>query len=305
MSQWKLKHVSVGARGGIWGAGAIDGTLLRLYGDTGLAGWNAARLGHADIVAAIDGGEAWCVNRQHEIWHAVDAHQPNGGHWSRVSTHSGMADAQTISVGVLDGTVWYAQSDGQLFRRQGGAWHVDPTGRAIVIAAVSRTHLWCIDPGNDIWHLEAGAWSRVATHSGASDAVSISVGMDGSVWYVDVGGALHWRDGNGWQVDPLVKATVVAAVSKDDVWCLNEAGETWHKFAGKWSKDIEVNSNELTWSYTVKHHEHLLGIVRREFKLSDKFDTMELDRILGLLVAQNPHITRDTIRPNDILRLRY
>lgn len=305
MSLWKLKHISVGANGGIWGAGAVDGTVLRLYSATGLAGWNAIRIGRAEVVAAIDGGEAWCVTKDHEIWHAVDAQLSNGGRWYRVSTESGVADAQTISVGVVDGSVWYAQTDGRLFRRESGAWRVDPTGRAEVIAAVSKSQLWCVNSAHEIWRLEGGTWSRVATQSNRADAVSISVGVDGTVWCAQADGTLSWREGGAWRVDPLVKAVVVAAVSKDDVWCIDAAGEVWHKFAGKWSQDIEMNPNEVNWTYTVKQHEHLLGIVHREFKLTDKYDNSEVDRILGLLVAQNPHITRDTIRPNDVLRLRY
>lgn len=305
MSLWTLKHLSVGANGGVWGAGALDGTVLRLYGATGSTGWNAIRVGRADVVAAIDAGEAWCVTGDHEIWHAVDAHLPKGGRWHRVSTASGLADAQTISVGVVDGSVWYARTDGRLFRRESGAWRMEPTGRAAVVAAVSKGELWCINPAREIWHLEGGAWSQVATRSGKADAASISVGVDGAVWCAQTDGTLCWREGGAWQVDPLVKAAMVAAVRKDDLWCLDVLGEVWHKFGGRWSKDIDTDPNEVNWTYTVKHHEHLLGIVHREFKLTDKYDNSEVDRILGLLVAQNPHITRDTIRPNDVLRLRY
>jgi len=60
-----------------------------------------------------------------------------------------------------------------------------------------------------------------------------------------------------------------------------------------------------TWTYTVKKHEHLMGIVRREFKLTEKSDSSEVDRLIRLIVAQNPHITRDQIRPYDVLRLQF
>ncbi|MBL8096217.1 MAG: hypothetical protein JNL73_18720 [Anaerolineales bacterium] len=304
MSLWNLKHISVGATGAIWGAGAMDGTLLRLYSDAGLTGWNATRHGRADIVAAIDGGEAWCVTSDHEIWHAVDAHLPTGGRWYKVPTQSGLADAQTISVGVVDGSVWYAQTDGRLFWRDRGRWQAEPTGRAMTVAAISKSQIWGINSAHEIWHLD-GTWSKVATHSGKADAVSIAVGVDGSVWCVQADGTLCWRDGGVWRIDPAVRATVVAAYSQDDLWCLDATGEVWHKFGGLWSKDIDTNRNEVTWTYTVKQHEHLLGIVHREFNLTDKYDNSEVDRILGLLVAQNPHITRETIRPHDVLRLRY
>lgn len=66
-------------------------------------------------------------------------------------------------------------------------------------------------------------------------------------------------------------------------------------------KDVTMS----VWVYTVKSHEHLLGIVRREFQLREKSDSAEVDRIIRLIVVQNPHITRDTIRPNDVLTLRF
>ncbi len=304
MSVWKLRTISVGATGAIWGAGAMDGTLLRLYSDTGLVGWNAVQLGRADAVAAIDRGEAWCITQDHEIWHAVDAHLPKRNRWYRVPTHSGRADAQTISVGAVDGAVWYAQTDGSLFLRGGGSWHAEEFGRATLIAAVSKSQIWCINAAHEIWHLD-GTWSKIPTHSGLADAMSISVGVDGSVWYVQADGTLCWREDNNWRIDPWVKATVVAAFTVSDVWCLDATGEVWHKFAGLWSNEIDLNRNEVNWTYTVKEHEHLLGIVHREFKLTDKYDDSEVNRIMGLLMAQNPHVTRDTMRPDDVLRLRY
>ncbi len=269
MSGLKLKYISVGKAGGIWAAGETDGTIFRLYGDAGYVGWSPDKDGKADVVAAVDWGEAWCVNKDHEIWHVENALSMDGGKWTKIPTNSGGADARTISVGVADGTVWYAQTDGKLFRREGGAWKQDPTGKATVIAAVSKDEVWCVNQAHELWHMKSGQWTKISTYSGGADAKTISVGADGTVWYAQTDGKLFRREGSGWHADPTGKATVVAAVSKDAVWCVNEKGEAWLLHDGKWTKDIEKGPAEESWVYTVGQSEHLLQIVRAQYHVQD------------------------------------
>lgn len=305
MSELKMKHISVGKAGGVWAAGVSDGTIFRLFGDAGLVGWAPDKLGKADVVAAVDWGEAWCVNKDHEIWHVENANIEGGGKWTKVPTHSAGADARTISVGAADGTVWYAQTDGKLFRREGGAWHADPTGKATAIAAVGKDQLWCVNQAREIWHMKSGQWTKIPTHSGGADAKTISVGADGTVWYAQTDDKLFRREGGAWHADPSGKATVIAAVGKDEVWCVNQAHEVWHMKNGQWTKNIEKGPNGKTWTYTVKQNDGLMEIVRREFKLKDPKDTAEINRLVDLIVAQNSHITRDRIKADDVLTLHY
>ena len=267
MSDIKLKHISVG-KNCVWAAGAADGTIFRLFGDAGLVGWAADKSGKANVVAAVDWANAWCVNQKGEIWQVTNAENlDKGGVWTKIPTQSGQADARTISVGA-DGTVWYAQTDGKLFRREGGAWQADPSGKAAVIAAVSKTQIWGVNQAREIWHLESGAWTKIPTQSGKPDAGTISAGADGTVWYAQTDGAIFRREGNTWHsVDG--RATVLAVNSKDDIWCVNSAGEVFYRLPDTWRKFVESSPNMESWIYMVRQGDHLLQIVRTQYQVQD------------------------------------
>ena len=117
MSEQKFKHISIGQDGSVWTVGKKDSTIYRLFGDAGFLGWIPDKEGKAEVLAAVDWGNVWCVNSAHEIWQLTNAESlDKGGTWTRIPTHSGQADAKTISVG-RDGTVWYAQTDGTIIRQ--------------------------------------------------------------------------------------------------------------------------------------------------------------------------------------------
>ena len=56
MSKTIFKHLSVGKDGTVWTVGKTDGTIFRLYGDAGIVGWVADKVGKAEIIAAVDWG---------------------------------------------------------------------------------------------------------------------------------------------------------------------------------------------------------------------------------------------------------
>jgi hypothetical protein len=322
MAEQKFKHISVGKDGSVWAAGKADGTIYRLYGDAGAVGWVPDKKGKAEVIAAVDWGNAWCVNKDNEIWRLKNAESlDKGGAWTKVSTHSGRADAKTISVG-NDGSVWYAQTDGAIFRtaRPGdgtGLFWVQEkvskrVGKAEVLAAVDATSVYCINKDRQIWFGQNGAWSQIPTHSGRADAKSIAVNPDGYAWYSSINGAVfrHVRPGDGvglplwgtsWDRKQMGKADVLAVGPEDLVWCLNTKGEV----DGKWQQLVEQGPDANVWTYTVTRGDGLMAIVRKEFKLKDPQDTREIGRLVNLIVAQNGIKNRDRIKPGDVLALRY
>lgn len=325
MTEQNFKHISIGKDGSVWAVGKADGTIFRLYGDAGIVGWAPDKVGKAEVIAAVDWGNAWCVNKDHEIWHLTDAESlDKGGTWTKAPTHSGRADAKTISVG-RDGSVWYAQIDGPIFRLFDNAGHVswtpDKVGKGEVIAAEDRDTIWCINKDHEIWYLmnagnlgKGGKWIQVPTHSGRADAKTISVGNDGTVWFGDMDGAVfrHVQPGDGvglprwgtsWDRKEMGKVDVLAAAAHDLVWCLNTKGEVWRAFDDKWQQLLEGGPG--MWSYKVKQGDGLMAIVRKGFNLKDPQDTQEINRLVDLIVAQNPGITRDKIKAGDALTLHY
>ena len=323
MTERRFKHISVGKDGRVWAADKTDGTIYRLYGDAGFLSWVPDKVGKADVVATVDWGNAWCVNKAHQIWHVTNAESVDkGGTWTQVPTHSGQADARSISVGA-DGSVWYAQTDGVLFRtaRPGDGtglfWvHDTKEGKVDVVAAVDATNIWGVNNANQIWHWEHSRWTQVPTHSGRADAKTISVGIDGSVWYVDTNGAVYfWQMvaevwSPAWDQSRMGKADVIAVHTQADVWCLNDKGEVWRtdkttSHSYQWQQVVERGPDEKAWTYTIKPGDGLMAIVRKKFTLKDPQDTQEINRLVDLIVAQNHRITRDKINAGDVLTLRY
>ena len=203
-------------------------------GDAGHVGWVPDKVGKAVSIAAVDWGNLWCVNKDHEIWQLTDSeNMDSGGTWTQVETHSGKADATTISVG-YDG-VFYIQTDGTLIQT--------------------------LPPG---------------------------VGVDMGLWRVVTGPG---------------KVEVVAARAQGGVWCLTESGDVWSEFDGKWEQFVE--RGPIDWTYTVQSGDNLLAIVRKAFNLKDPDNTGEINRLVDLIVAQNPGITRDRINAGDVLSLNY
>jgi hypothetical protein len=326
MTELKFEHISVGRDGSIWAAGETDGTIFRLFGDAGLLGWVPDKVGKAEIVAAVDRGNAWCVNKDHEIWQLVNADSlDKGGKWTQIPTHSGQADASTISVGRND-TIWYTRTDGTIFRTAAPGdgtnmpfWVQDKRiGKASVVAAVDSKTAWCVNKDHEIWLWQDGEWIQIPAHNGRADASTISIGNDGSVWYGSTAGAIfrHTQPGDGVSLPPWMQDTswdpkrmghadVISVNTRGDVWCLNKNGQVWRTFGRKWQQVVERGPDEKVWTYKIKPGDGLMAIVRRKFNLKDPQDTQEINRLVDLIVAQNRGITRDRIKAGDVLTLRY
>ena len=286
MSQ--LRHIAVGKDGAVWGAGKTDGALFYRKGGLGDA-WIPDKEGKADVVAVVSKNHVWCVNKDHQIWHLEN------GKWNPVPTHSGKADARTISVGA-DGTVWYGNTEERLFRREGNAWHQDLDGIATVVAVGGKDHVWCLNAEGEVFQLDGhGKWQK---DSGASGARTLSVGADGTVWYGNAEERLFRREGNAWQQDPDARATVVAVGGKDHVWCVNKEGDAFQRTAqGKWQK---VDRPKGSWEYKVKQNDGLYAVVRQQFNPTDE---KEVQRIAGLVVAENHIKNKDQLAVNSVLKL--
>jgi streptogramin lyase len=234
MTEQKFKHISVGKDGSVWAVGKADGTIYRLYGDAGILGWVPDKIGKAEIVAAVAWGNAWCVNKEHEIWYLADAESlDKGGKWTKVPTHSGEADAKTIAVDSL-GSPWYVQMDGKIFRQpdpsDGVGLHthwVEVKGigeeKTAVMAISPQDGVWCINNKGNIRLWQNGAWIKITTHSGRADARSLSVNNEGRVWYVSTDGEIFvahipgdgvslppWMHDTSWDQKRMGHADVVA-----------------------------------------------------------------------------------------------
>ena len=185
-----------------------------------------------------------------------------------------------VSVG-KDGSVWaVVQNDGTIFRLYGDAsivgWVPEKVGKVEVIAAFDSGNAWCVNKRQEIWHVTNGAnpdkggtWTQFPTHSGRPDASTISVGNDGSVWYVQTDGALFHTASFGdstevqfWVQDTIGNAEVIAVVDATSLYCINKEREIWYGQNGTWSQiptysgrsdanSIAVSPDGYAWYSTI------------------------------------------------------
>lgn len=295
----RMKHISIARDGALWGIGKLDDSVLTLYGDAAYLGWITDRTGKAEVVAAESFFEAWCVNKAHEIWHATDAHAQTGTTWTKVATASGLADARTISVGAVDGTVWYADTkDGALYRRENQSWVKDPVGKASMIAAVSKSEVWCVNAAGAVYHLSGRDWKQ---EGGVSGAKMISVGQDGTIWYGKADGSLYWLEGGNWRKDATAKAVAVSVQNKDRVVCINAAGEAFNRNPrGAWEKIVEHGPDGDAWHYTVKSGDSLAAIVRHWYRTTNWGKITAIVEQVKVL-SNLPDVNK--IKPGDMLTM--
>ncbi len=310
----KLKYIAAANSGTVWGATEPDGVLFHRKGRDGAWTLDAAG-GRADVVAVVKEGEAWCINKDHQIFHLQN------GKWSPVKTHSevsgGKADAMTISAD-KNGNVWYAQMANpsaplethKLFYRKGGHWVADEAqGRAISIAVVKDGEAWCVNKDHQIFRLQNGKWSPVKTHSevsgGKADAKMISADDEGkTVWYVQQDDTLLHRGADGnWKKDTFAKGTVVAVGSAKSIWHINAQGNAhWCKSTAT-KDDWEIVDQPVApavnpranWTYTVtaKDRTGLNAVVMREYLVQE---AGKIKDYVARIKVLNPALKADDIK---------
>ena len=308
MAERKFKHISVARDGAVWALDKTDGTVCRLWWGLGGIHWIPDKAGKGEVIAAVDGLNAYCVNKVGEIWRVETKDMMDtAGKWTKHPTHSGKADAGTIAVGA-DGASWYAQTDGTMFRAPqpgdgvGLGFWLGPfaNAKADVIAIHNQDDVWRIDKKGEIWRYDNHTWTKVPTHSGRGDAKTISAAADGSCWYAQTDGKLFRRENNTWKQDPTANVDVIAVYNKDDGWGVNGKGEVWHYFGGQWGKIVE--DSEQTWQYTVTAQDKkgLGQIVRTHYHVQD---AATINRIIDKIVALSHLPNRDRINVGQTLTM--
>jgi nucleoid-associated protein YgaU len=158
----------------------------------------------------------------------------------------------------------------------------------VQIDVASKDKIWALTANGDIYQRENDAWKKKIPQSGA---ISLSVGTDGEVWYVDASMKSKRLAGATWvQVTdrPMLQMSVRNAT---EVWGVNIAGELWQWLNGLWRK-LEHPAFTYGRKYTVKRGDTLSGIA---LKLSIPYTALR---------RANPQITNpDRIDPGQIINL--
>ena len=271
MAHIEMNDVAIGNDGSAWALGREDGTIYRLYGDAGAVGWIANPIGKAISLAPVSWSDAWCVNAENEIWCLTNWSMLDGsGNWEKIATHSGELDAATVSVG-RDGTVWYAQTDGTLFRRdqREGRW-VKPrvAGKLHRIAAFNYNSVWGIDDSMRVHEYHKSADDMPEGQGLNQAAMVVSCGDDNTAWYLDSTGTLFrnipgqgWSDDSKWDAAIMGQPINIDVVTGGNVWAVNDRGEVWRLVAKEWE---QVGVPPKPYLPTVEEFESELARLRAE-----------------------------------------
>lgn len=148
-----------------------------------------------------------------------------------------MAKVTGLSVGA-DGTSWCVDSNSRLWKREGGGWKKNPSGRAVEVAVGDNDNVWCRNAAGEVFKLDGDDWDDGwVKDTQAKDVQTISAAADGTVWAGNKSGQIFKRVGvNSWsQPNPTANAVEVTVGSANNVWCRNAAGNVFELQGSDWN----------------------------------------------------------------------
>ncbi|MBK8013350.1 MAG: hypothetical protein IPK13_18595 [Deltaproteobacteria bacterium] len=175
MVSGRLKNVSVGADGAVWGVNASD----QIYQRVGEA-WRNIPGGLKQITVG-SAAHVWGVNANDHVY------RRDQDRWTRIP-----GSLKHVSVGA-DGAVWGVNASNQIFRRVGDSWQNIP-GSLKQISVGSAGHVWGVNSANQIYQRVGASWARIP-----GSLKHVSVGADGAVWGVNASDQIFRRVGSDWE----------------------------------------------------------------------------------------------------------
>src|SRR5438270_293394 len=169
----KLKWVSVGIDGTVWGVNSND-DVFRYLGDDQ---WETIA-GKLKQISVGSAALVWGVNANDDVF------QWTGSGWNQLS-----GKLKNASVG-SDGTVWGVNADDDVFRWTGSAW-TQIAGKLKQISVADASNVWGVNSADAIFRRSGTTWQSVA-----GGLKNVSAGYDGSVFGVNASDQLFRYLGN-------------------------------------------------------------------------------------------------------------
>jgi LysM repeat protein len=211
----------------------IDGTAVCV--DKNQNVWmRAARMANWTPFNDAKGVKASCARQDH-LWLLNangDIFQRQGNAWAAQQLGAKFMDVATGA----DGTVWAVGTDQILWVRThvNPVWSRDLQGRGVQISVAKRDQVWIVAANGDLYQLVNNAWTL--RKRGAA-ATYVSVGSDGSVWYLGPGSQLFRPQGADWVADTTTnqRGVQISVRNAAEVWMLNLAGDLWQMVNNRWT----------------------------------------------------------------------
>jgi hypothetical protein len=148
-----VRTISVGTDETVW-VGNIYGHLFKRDGGE----WKRNPSAVALEVAVGGMNHVWCRNADGHIFR-LNSTGYNGS-WTQDPVAS-----MVTSIGVgFDGTVWVANSVGQLWKKEGNEWKRNPDGVAVQVSVGGANHVWCVNNAGQLFKLNGQAYNSSWTH---------------------------------------------------------------------------------------------------------------------------------------------
>ena len=229
--------------------------------------WKLVENASAIQVSVARGDHIWVLNDQGVLY------KREGDYWAINRVQQPVMHVSTGS----DGTVWAIDQNQSLWYRSHNVpiWRKDPAAKAVQIDVASKDKIWALTAAGDIYQHVDDGWRKKVSQSGA---LSLSVGSDGEVWYVDGGMKTTRLAGSTWVQIGDRSMMQISVRNATEVWGVNIAGELWQWLNGLWRK-TEHPAFTFGRKYIVKRGDTLSGIA---LKLSIPYPSLR---------KANPQIT--------------
>lgn len=245
----KLKQISVGADGRVWGVNSADDIWTR----DGVNGTWVQIDGKLKHISVGFDGRVWGVNSADDIW----TRDGVNGNWQHIP-----GKLKNISV-AADGRVWGTNSFDEIYTRSGvnGDWRLIP-GYLKWISATNNGSVWGVNRNDDIFTRNGidGDWLQVPGKliniEGSSAVVNRIFHEQELIWGVNASNQIFAREGADGQWKLIPGRLVNISVGKNGrVWGINENDDIftrlgingdWQNIPGKLT-NISVNSHGRVW----------------------------------------------------------
>ena len=203
----RLKWVSVGVDGAVWGVNVND-DIWRRDGNT----WTQIP-GKLKQISVGSSSHIWGVNANDDIW------RRDGNTWTHIP-----GKLKNVSVG-SDGMVWGVNANDDIWRRDGNTW-IQIAGKLKQISVGHTGYVWGVNANDDIWCRDGDTWIQIP-----GKLKQVSVSAEGLVWGVNANDDIWRRDSNTWTHIPG-KLKQVSSGSQFRIWGVNSNDQIFSWNAG-------------------------------------------------------------------------
>ncbi len=238
----RLKHVSVGSDGEVWGVD-LENNIYRRKDNS----WQPVS-GRFNQVTVGGADNIWGVSSNNELFRYQGNNSQGNNPWEHIARL-----IKYVSAG-SDGEVWALTPSDTIFRykKDSNKW-IKVYGNLKQISAADINNIWGVNRENKVYRYQNNKWGPIS----GKPLKYVSVDSDGKVWGLDPENNIYRRKGNWWQPVPgkLLKQISVGDAAFHKIWGVNKDNDVFHYLGdnkwgyinGKEMKYVSVQKDGTVW----------------------------------------------------------